>query len=100
MDFVVTQQVPLDGLRKALVKDDPNLNPNRHPLVCSQRGHVKAYTIYVTSNPANPVVNKDGTHITTAVVCLFPTTRSSITLAAIEIPIVPQLSILTISLQR
>ncbi|KAB8077053.1 hypothetical protein BDV29DRAFT_199460 [Aspergillus leporis] len=70
MDFVVTQQVPLDGLRKALVKDDPNLNPNRHPLVCSQRGHVKAYTIYVTSNPANPVVNKDGTHITTAVVCL------------------------------
>ncbi|KAF5866440.1 hypothetical protein ETB97_011992 [Aspergillus alliaceus] len=65
IDFVVTQPVQLDRLRQALVKDGPNLNPNEHPLVSIQRGHIKTFTICTTSNPQHPTVNMDGSHITT-----------------------------------
>ncbi|KAE8154745.1 glucose dehydrogenase [Aspergillus avenaceus] len=80
LDFVVTQSVPLDGLREALVKDDPSVHPDKHPLVCSQRGHFETYTIYVANNPENPVIKMDGTHITTSVACMLPTSRGSVTL--------------------
>ncbi|KAE8395755.1 hypothetical protein BDV23DRAFT_178329 [Aspergillus alliaceus] len=81
IDFVVTQPVQLDRLRQALVKDGPNLDPNEHPLVSIQRGHIKTFTICTTSNPQHPTVNMDGSHITTSVVCMLPTSRDSITLA-------------------
>ncbi|KAF7596746.1 hypothetical protein BBP40_000174 [Aspergillus hancockii] len=98
IDFVVTQPVPLDGLRKALVKDDPDLDSDRHPLMSSQRGHVKVFTLFVANNPTDPVVNVDGTHIITRVVCLLPLLGVPLRWP-IEIHTVPQLFILTISLR-
>ncbi|PWY79738.1 FAD/NAD(P)-binding domain-containing protein [Aspergillus heteromorphus CBS 117.55] len=71
IDFVVLQPVPLDGLRSALRKDNPDSNPDEHPLVSSQRGHVETFTVYVAHSPQNPTIATDGTHITTGVACML-----------------------------
>ncbi|KAL1963927.1 hypothetical protein VTN77DRAFT_7733 [Rasamsonia byssochlamydoides] len=81
LDFVVTQPVSKDGLRKALAKDDPSSDPDAHPLVSVQHGHVETYVVYAARNPENPKIPMDDTHITTAVVCMLPTSRGTITLA-------------------
>lgn len=77
--FVITQSVSKDGLRNALAKDDPSSDPDNHPLVSVQRGHVETSVFYVGLSPKNPKIAMDGTHIT--VVCMRPTSRGSITLA-------------------
>lgn len=81
LDFVVTQPVPLDGLKAALVKDGNVENINNHPLLTRQLGHVETYINYVAFNPENPKIPLDGSHITSGIVCMLPTSRGIITLA-------------------
>ncbi|GAA90989.1 GMC oxidoreductase [Aspergillus luchuensis CBS 106.47] len=91
IDFVALDSVPLDGLRQALVKDDPNCNPDEHPLITSQRVHVETFTVYVAHNAQDPSIAVDGTHITTGVSCMLPTSRGSINLADRDVRSAPRI---------
>ncbi|RAL04191.1 GMC family oxidoreductase [Aspergillus ibericus CBS 121593] len=91
VDFVALQSVPLEGLRQALTKDEPNHNPDEHPLISSQRVHTETITVYVAQNPHDPMVAVDGTHITTHVCCMLPTSRGSIKLADRDIRSAPRI---------
>jgi choline dehydrogenase-like flavoprotein len=79
IDFAATQPVPLDGLCTALLRDDPNCNPDEHPLL-RQKGHLEMLVVYGAGNPASPTIEMDGSHIMTIVVGMLPTSRGSITL--------------------
>ncbi|PWY87046.1 glucose dehydrogenase [Aspergillus sclerotioniger CBS 115572] len=91
IDFVVLESVPLEGLRQALAKDAPNRNPDEHPLISSQRVHTETVTVYVAQNPQNPMIAVDGTHITTFMCCMLPTSRGSIKLADRDIRSAPHI---------
>lgn len=81
LDFAVTLPVAKQGLRQALLRDDPNHNPDNHPLISVQRGHFETFTVYMAINPRNPAIPLDGTHIMTMVNCMLPTSRGTVTLA-------------------
>lgn len=76
-DWVITQTVPHDGLKKALATDD-----DLHPLLYPPRSHYEAFLVYVAANPSDPFIPRDGTHLTTTVMGLLPTSRGSIRLAS------------------
>jgi choline dehydrogenase-like flavoprotein len=81
VDFVATQPVPEDGLKGALAKDHNESNVDGHPLLSLQRGHTETYIIYVARSAENPKIVPDGTHISSVVACLLPTSRGTVTLA-------------------
>ena len=82
LDFVATQPVPRDGLRQALAVDEVKVVSDGHPLISSPRAHYETYIVYAASNAENPSIPLDGTHITTSVVGMLPTSRGSITLTS------------------
>jgi choline dehydrogenase-like flavoprotein len=77
VDFFTTQSVPKQGLLDALAADG-NLD---NAEVASQRSHHETWIMYVAQNAENPAIIPDGTHITTSVICMLPTSRGSIKLA-------------------
>jgi choline dehydrogenase-like flavoprotein len=78
VDFFTTQSVPKQGLLDALAVDS-NADPETYA-VASQRSHHETWIMYVALNAENPTVIPDGTHITTSVICMLPTSRGSIKL--------------------
>jgi choline dehydrogenase-like flavoprotein len=80
VDFVATLSVPRDGLLESLAVGNPNADPKLHPLAF-QHGHLESYLVYLAWNPENPTIVPDGSHITSSVVCMLPTSRGSIRLA-------------------
>jgi len=55
-----------------------------HPLLSPPRSHTESYFVYVGVNEADPAIPMDGTHITTSVVGLLPTSRGTISLASTD----------------
>jgi len=55
-----------------------------HPLLSPPRSHTDSYVVYVGVNEADPAIPMDGTHITTSVVGLLPTSRGTISLASTD----------------
>ncbi|KAH8802527.1 glucose dehydrogenase [Xylogone sp. PMI_703] len=80
LDFITTLPTPLDGLKSALIKDGDKDAAN-NTLLTRQLGHIETYITYVGFNPANPIIPLDGSHISSGVVTLLPTSRGSIKLA-------------------
>jgi choline dehydrogenase-like flavoprotein len=78
LDFIATQSVPKEGLLKAL-STDKEANPELHA-VALQHGHIEVYIMYLALNQGDPVINPDGTHITSSTMCMLPTSRGSIQL--------------------
>lgn len=81
MDWIITQTVPREGL-KGTLEMDSGKNEDSNPLIASMRAHTESFMIYVARSPANPVIPMDGTHVTTSVLGLLPTSRGSIKLAS------------------
>ena len=84
LDFVTTQSVPWEGLKSALAVDEGKPIGNEHPLVHSHRAHHETYIIYAAQNVENPNISMDGSHVTTSVVIMLPTSRGSVTLASTD----------------
>jgi len=86
MDWVVTQSVPYEGLKKALLVDEGNTEEgnidNSHPLLTPTRSFIEYLVVYVGANATDPTIPMDGSHITSTVVGLLPTSRGSVTLAS------------------
>ena len=82
MDFVTTQSVPLEGLKRALTIDEGRLVGHEHPLVHSPRAHHETYVVYAGANAENPKISLDDSHITTSIVIMLLTSRGLITLAS------------------
>ncbi|KAM3072432.1 hypothetical protein ACMFMG_009233 [Clarireedia jacksonii] len=81
MDWVITQTVPSQGLKKAL-ETDSGKNEESSTMIVPDRPHVESFMVYVARRPENPVIPMDGTHVTTSVVGLLPTSRGSVKLAS------------------
>ncbi|KAB8288832.1 hypothetical protein EYC80_010735 [Monilinia laxa] len=83
MDWIITQTVPRKGLKDALERDSGK-NEDSNLLIASDRAHTESFMVYVARSPANPTIPLDGTHVTTSVVGLLPTSRGSIKLASTD----------------
>ncbi|KAL8729124.1 MAG: hypothetical protein Q9166_004955 [cf. Caloplaca sp. 2 TL-2023] len=79
LDWIVTQSVPQEGLHQALAMDGRQL-VSSHPLLTSPRSFVESLVVYVGANANLPTVPMDGSHITSTVIGLLPTSRGSVTL--------------------
>ena len=88
MDWVVTQGVPHEGLRSALIMDDGRLEDS-HPLLGPTRSFTESFVVYVGANANSPSIPMDGSHITSTVVGLLPTSRGSVTLQSTDPRISP-----------
>ena len=86
LDWITTTGVPQEGLAQAVnidnkssapangVSDDSFLNP--------ARSRVETLIVYAAMNEKLPEVPMDGTHITSTVMGMLPTSRGSITLSS------------------
>ncbi|RAL64507.1 hypothetical protein DID88_001982 [Monilinia fructigena] len=83
MDWIITQTVPRKGLKDALERDSGK-NEDSNLLVASDRAHTESFMVYVARSPENPTIPMNGTHVTTSVVGLLPTSRGSIKLASTD----------------
>ena len=83
MDWIVTQGVPHEGLRSALIVDDGKVEDS-HPLLGPTRSFIESFVVYVGGNADSPSITMDGSHITSTVVGLLPTSRGSVTLESTD----------------
>ena len=83
MDWIITQTVPLKGLKTALAKDEGKVEDS-HPLLHPPRSHTESFVVYAGANKADPVIQMDGSHLTTTVINLLPTSRGSVKLASAD----------------
>lgn len=83
MDWIVTQTVPREGLKKALELDSGK-NEDSNALITSTRAHTESFLVYVARSVADPKIPVDGTHVTTSVVGLLPTSRGTVKLASTD----------------
>lgn len=79
-DFVVTMSTPSEGMRRALAIDLKGEVPKSHPMLSSSLPNVESYVVYIAANASDPHIPLDGSHITTSVCLMLPTSRGLITL--------------------
>ncbi|KAK5052585.1 hypothetical protein LTR84_002450 [Exophiala bonariae] len=87
VDWITTTSLPLEGLRKAVEKDEGIVDPissagSQHPLLRTDRAFVELFVVYAASNPTDPVIPFDGSHITASIVGLQPTSEGTVKLAS------------------
>ena len=83
VDWLAFHKVSKDGLGAALSRDHYR-EEDILSLVSTPRCHVGTFVQYAGVSPADPVVPMDGSHITTIVLVMLPTSRGSITLASTD----------------
>ena len=82
VDWFAFDTVPKDRLRAALAEDEGTLaEPS---LLVSPRCHICTYVQYLGFSPVEPVIPMDGSHITTNVLIMLPTSRGSIGLGSAD----------------
>ena len=79
-DFVATMSVPREDMKKALSLDLGHDAPASHPMLAGQLSNLESYVVYAAANAANPQIPFDGSHITTSICLMLPTSRGSIKL--------------------
>ena len=90
LDWIVTQTVPHDGLKQALAKDEGRVDDS-HSYLNPTRSHTESLLVYAAANAAKPVISMDGTHVTTTVLGLVPTSRGSVTLESADPAAAPRI---------
>lgn len=83
MDWIVTQTVPWQGLKEALERDSGK-SEESNALIATERAHTESFMVYVARSPGNPQIPINGTHVTTSVLGLLPTSRGSVKLASTD----------------
>ena len=81
LDWVATQSVPQDGLKKAIAVEESKVDDS-HSLLTPMRSFVESLVVYVGASATLPTIPMDGGHITSTVIGLLPTSRGSVTLAS------------------
>ncbi|KAL9105597.1 MAG: hypothetical protein Q9227_009255 [Pyrenula ochraceoflavens] len=79
-DFVITMSTPSDGMRRALELDLDGKVPESHPMLSDSLSNIESYVVYIAANAADPSIPLDGSHITTSVCLMLPTSRGTIKL--------------------
>jgi choline dehydrogenase-like flavoprotein len=87
-DWNMVQTVDHEGMKKALEKDGEDTTC--HVLLNPPRAHTESYMIYETSYQSNPTRPMGGSHVTTSIMALLPTSRGTVKLASSD-PSVPPL---------
>ena len=82
--------MPHDALKQALAQDEGKVDDS-HPLLSPMRSHTKSFLVYAAANEAKPVIKMDGTHVTTTVLGLLPTSRGSVSLESIDPSAAPRI---------
>ena len=76
LDWVVIESVPYEGLKQALAKDEGKIE-NSRPLSTPSRSFTESLVVYVGANETILAISMDGSHITSIVIGLLPTSRST-----------------------
>ena len=79
LDWVITQSVPRPGLEKAMTIDEGDLD-DEHSLLTAERSFTESFVVYAGANAEKPSIPLDGSHVTSTVLGLLPTSRGSVTL--------------------
>lgn len=79
LDFIVTLSVPSVGLKAALSLDEGSPVADTHPMLDPPRAHLENLILYVGAS-AEDQIPLDGSHVTSAVVPLLPTSRGTVRL--------------------
>jgi choline dehydrogenase-like flavoprotein len=87
-DWVITQTVPHEGLKEALAFEEGYVD-DLHPLLNPPRSHTESFMVYVAANEESPAIALDGSHVTTTVMGMLPTSRGSVKLASNDPAIAP-----------
>lgn len=80
MDWIVSTDVPHEGLAQALEKDHAGVPAEEHPFLTQARTQVE--TIILNVKLPVPGITPDIEHLTTLTVPFLPTSRGSVTLAS------------------
>ncbi|KAH9902085.1 hypothetical protein F4778DRAFT_736201 [Xylariomycetidae sp. FL2044] len=84
-DFLTSTAVPMNGLIEAITADEGTApDPATHPLLKDVHAMIENFVVYTTIPSEDPVVPTDGTHLTTAVVGLKPTSRGSVSISSTD----------------
>lgn len=91
IDWIVSLSVPAEGLKAALSIDKPGdvVFSDNHSLLSQPRCHIWTVMQYVGVNIADPPIPMDGSHVTTSIACVLPTSRGTITLKSADAVIAP-----------
>ena len=90
LDWVVTQTVPSEDIQRASTADGDE-SDEVNGLLSSSRSMTETLVVYAGANPETPQIPMDGSHITTTVVGLLPTSRGSVTLTSNDFRDPPQI---------
>ncbi|KAF3766240.1 alcohol oxidase [Cryphonectria parasitica EP155] len=90
-DWIVSTDVPHDGLAEALEKDEgASPDPAAHPLLRQGRSHVETCLLYLKL--PMPGTAPDYAHLTTLLVGFLPTSRGSVSLRSADPAAAPRIS--------
>ncbi|KAF4625318.1 hypothetical protein G7Y89_g12849 [Cudoniella acicularis] len=81
LDWVAVHTVPAQGLKDALVHDGEMASLDVSHTQLDDRSQLEFYIIYAAAS-ADPPIPFDGTHISSSVVGLLPTSRGSVTISS------------------
>ena len=79
VDWSVVQTVPAKGLEAAKAADRAN-NQAIAESLDEGRCFTESLLVYAAANPDNPTIPLDGTHVTSTVAIMLPSSRGSVTL--------------------
>ena len=84
IDWFACQSISQDGLNAALLQDGVS-HAEAAVLTSTPRCHTCTTVQYVATNPAEPAIPMDGSHVTSYVLSMLPTSRGSVSLASADV---------------
>lgn len=80
VDWIVTTTVPKDGLVEAIAADEGRRPDPNHPLLKNPRSFMEHTVVYAAGSASDPCIPVDGTHISSMIVGLMPTSKGHVTI--------------------
>ncbi|KAL3461016.1 GMC oxidoreductase [Aspergillus heterothallicus] len=84
-DWLITTEVPREGLIAAMEEDEGRCPSSKeHPLLRAPRAALEHLVAYAAASPSNPVISFDGSHVTSVIIHLLPTSTGTVTIASTD----------------
>ncbi|RDW67678.1 hypothetical protein BP6252_09074 [Coleophoma cylindrospora] len=82
LDWVVSTTLPREELIAAIAADEGSEPAADHPLLTQTRTFIETLIIYAAGGVATPAIPFDGSHISSTVIGLMPTSRGRVTISS------------------
>lgn len=84
----MTLSMPHEGLKAALAKEEEGVT-DEHPLLSPLRSRTESFMVFSAANQEDPVMERDGSHITTTVMASLLTSRGTVKLDSTDPNVAP-----------